>query len=117
MSGNQRKGIHGEDMAVDFLSLSGYEIVQRRYRCRYGEIDIIARDGCTMVFVEVKSRYGDVYGAPAEAVTQKKRRSFIKSVQFYLQQHGLDDAPVRLDVVEVYLDSRRINHIAQAFEG
>lgn len=112
---NQDRGKRGEDLAAEYLESQGYEIVARRFSCRMGEIDIIARTENTMVFVEVKSRSGGVYGRPAEAVTASKRRKIMLAAQLYLQQHALDDVNLRFDVLEVYLGYSRVCHIEQAF--
>jgi putative endonuclease len=97
----QTLGRAGEDEAVKALARSGYRILVRNYRCRLGEVDIIAADGKTVVFVEVKTRGSDAFGAPAGGVDARKQRRIIAASQTYLAEHGLTEAPVRFDVVSV----------------
>src|SRR3982751_439342 len=91
----------GEDRACRELTRRGYEILARRYRRRGGELDIIARDGATIVFVEVKAREGLEYGAGAEAVTPLKRRRIAGVALDYLARHRLTGCPCRFDVVSI----------------
>lgn len=114
---NKSKGETGESLAAACLIAKGYKIVKRNYRGRTGEIDIIAIDGPTVVFVEVKARLTDDYGYPAEAVTYVKRRNINKAAAEYIKQFRLFDAPVRFDVVEVWLDTKNVNHIENAFDS
>ena len=94
-------GKAGEDIACRELSRLGYEILERRHRTRYGEIDIIAREAGTTVFVEVKTRDGDAYGCGAEAVSSWKQQRLARMAIDYAARHGLLDTPCRLDVVQV----------------
>jgi putative endonuclease len=97
----QSLGVFGEDLACEELRRRGYEIVDRRYRTRFGEIDIVARqDGCT-VFVEVKARDGDDFGGAAAAVTPWKQRKVTRMALDYIARHSLYDRPCRFDVVVV----------------
>jgi putative endonuclease len=98
-------GKSGEDLACRELERRGYAIVARRYRRRGGELDIIARDGPTLVFVEVKARGGRAYGDAAEAVTPLKRRKIAALATEYMVRHRLADCPCRFDVVAIHLDS------------
>jgi len=91
----------GEDLACIELQRRGYAILARRYRTRSGEIDIIARDGETTVFVEVKARDGDRCGDGADAVTPWKQRRVANMAVDYLSRHRLHDRPCRFDVVAV----------------
>lgn len=100
----QALGKMGEDLACDELERRGYAIVARRYRLRGGEIDIIARDGRTLVFVEVKAREGRQFGEAVEAVTSVKRRRIVRLAMDYLTRHRLGEHPCRFDVVAVHLD-------------
>ena len=89
-------------MAVSELTAGGYAIVARRYRTRFGEIDIIAADGDTMVFVEVRRKSGVGYGAAAESVTRDKQRRVVRMAVDYLARNGLyDKCAVRFDVVAI----------------
>ena len=98
-------GKTGEDLACAELEKRGYAIVARRYRKRGGELDIVARDGPTLVFVEVKARHGRAFGEAAEAVTVFKRRRITRLALDYITGHHLADCPCRFDVVSIHLDS------------
>jgi putative endonuclease len=100
-------GKTGEDLACAELERRGYAIIARRYRRRMGEIDIIARDGETMVFVEVKAREGRAFGEAAEAVTAFKRRRMTQLALDYVTRHRLTDCPCRFDVVSIHFDAGR----------
>jgi putative endonuclease len=97
-------GIAGEDRAADELVRRGYAILERRYRTRHGEIDIIARDGAAIVFVEVKARTGREFGGAAAAVTAYKQRRIVKMAVDYLARHRLTACPCRFDVVAIDFD-------------
>ena len=97
----QALGISGENLACAELQRRGYAILERRYRTRFGEIDIIARDGATIVFVEVKARLTDDFGGAAAAVTRWKQRRIAQMAVDYLSRNGLHDRPCRFDVVTV----------------
>src|SRR4030088_1364654 len=89
----------GEDLACRELERRGYAIVARRYRRRGGELDIIARDGPTLVFVEVKARDGRACGAAADAITGVKRRRMTQLARDYMMRHHRFACPCRFDVV------------------
>ncbi len=95
-------GKTGEDLACAELERRGYAIVARRHRCRSGEIDIIARDGKTVVFVEVKARHSRAFGEAAEAVTALKQRRIARIASEYVVQQQLRDCPCRFDVVSIH---------------
>jgi putative endonuclease len=97
----QSLGILGEELACAELRRRGYEIIERRYRTRYGEIDIVARDQDVTVFVEVKARGGNDFGGGAAAVTVWKQRRIAKMAVDFLARHRLHDRPCRFDVVTV----------------
>ena len=115
-----KEGRLGERLARWRLSLSGYRIVEANYRTRYGEIDIVARDGEDLVFVEVKTKRTRDYGPPEEAVDGKKRQKITRMALMYLAEKGggLDTA-CRFDVVTVDLSGMipRIRVIPNAFEA
>jgi len=115
----QSLGVYGEDLACAELCRRGYAIVDRRYRTRFGEIDIVARHGAETVFVEVKTRDGDAFGGGAEAVTAWKQRRVARMAADYAARHGLLDAPCRFDVVVVDVsgDHPRVEIFARAFEA
>jgi putative endonuclease len=97
----QRLGIAGEDLACRELERRGYAILARRYRTRFGEIDIVARDGDVVVFVEVKARRTKRYGSAAEAMSLRKRRRIAAMALDYLAWHDRSDRRCRFDVVAI----------------
>jgi len=97
----QSLGESGEDLACKELGRRGYEILARRYRSRFGEIDIVARSSETIVFVEVKTRAGDEFGGGAAAVTAWKQRRIAQMATDYLTRNALHDRPCRFDVVTI----------------
>jgi len=101
----QELGKSGEDLACRELEGRGYAIIARRYRAHAGEIDIIARDGATLVFVEVKTRDGHQFGDAAEAITAWKRRRITRVALDYMMRHHVGDCPCRFDVVSIHVDS------------
>ena len=114
----QNTGKLGEDLATVELWHQGYAILARRYRTRYGEIDIVAQDGDTVVFVEVKARRSDRYGRAAESVTPWKQRRIAAMALDYLAWSGRMESPCRFDVVAidgVATDKVTIQHIKGAF--
>ncbi|SNS29394.1 putative endonuclease [Rhodococcoides kyotonense] len=100
---NAELGARGEAFAALFLVEAGMEIVDRNWRCRYGELDIVARDGDTMVFVEVKTRSGVKYGTPAESVTPVKRARIRALALAWLQKHEYPWVRMRFDVVAILM--------------
>lgn len=97
----QQLGFLGENLAVSELTRRGYAILDRRYRTRHGEIDIVADDGGTIVFVEVKARATGEFGSAAEAVTPYKQRRLASMAVDYLARRRLSDRPCRFDVVAI----------------
>ena len=97
----QSLGKSGEDLAVEELERRGYAILERRYRTRHGEIDVVARDGETIVFVEVKARTTSEFGGAAAAVTPSKMRRLAAMAADYLSRRRLHDRPCRFDVVAI----------------
>ncbi|MCG6551141.1 MAG: YraN family protein [Candidatus Magnetominusculus sp. LBB02] len=95
-------GKYGEWLAARYLKKAGYAILERGYKNNLGEIDIIARDGGQMVFVEVKTRVSDEFGDPCQAIDYRKRRKIINTALVYLKKHG-DTTSVRFDFVGVRL--------------
>lgn len=96
-------GQSGEDLAADYLVRAGYTILVRNYRQNSGEIDIIAEEKGTLVFIEVKTRKNLAFGSPAAAVTPRKQRQISKVAQEYLMRHNLFDRPARFDVVSILM--------------
>ncbi len=114
-----RTGQQGEDAACKYLQGRGFRIVERNFRCPFGEVDIIARDGETLVFVEVRTGGRGRIHAPEETVSAKKQLKIGRSALFYLQRHGLEDrCAARFDVVAVEQTEKGadIRHIPDAFE-
>lgn len=113
-------GAHGEKIAAKFLKKQGYKIVAKNFFSAHGEIDIIAKNKSTLVFVEVKTRkdcqdFFDSYGLPSEAVTKKKQEHIIYTARLFLRKNPFD-IETRFDVIEVYLgENTKINHIENAF--
>lgn len=97
-------GRFGEDVAARHLGESGLEILERNWRCRRGEIDIVARDGDVLVFCEVKTRSGRAFGSPAEAVAGAKARRVRALASCWLAEHAHPYAELRFDVVGVVRD-------------
>ncbi|MDR2550869.1 MAG: YraN family protein [Desulfobulbus sp.] len=110
----------GEALAAGFLVKQRYAIVELNYRKSYGEVDIIAQDGDTVVFVEVKTRKSSGFGTAFEAVDSRKQRQISRIAQEYLQSHGLLETPARFDVIAIRLDgdnrAAAIDHIKNAFD-
>ena len=118
-SGNSSLGEMGESIAATFLKGAGFSIVERNFRCICGELDIIARDGRTIVFIEVKCRNNGIYGPPQLAVTSFKQRQISKAALVWLSKRRLYDAEARFDVVAIVLhddDLPEIEHIRNAFD-
>jgi putative endonuclease len=111
-------GNQGESAAAEYLSSSGIKILDRNFRCPLGEIDLIARDGKTIVFVEVRARQADGICSPEESITIYKRRRLTRAALWYLKQRGLLDSNARFDVVAIRWDGEKpeINWIVNAFE-
>lgn len=114
-------GDRGERLAVRFLRRQGFRILHRQYAGKSGEIDLVARDGETIVFVEVKTRKSDAAGHPAEAVTPAKQKQLTKLALAYLKRYNLLEHPARFDVVAILWpdDGGRpeITHYRNAFEA
>ncbi|MEA1964278.1 MAG: YraN family protein [Candidatus Aerophobetes bacterium] len=117
----QRKelGKRGENSAVKFLKGKGYEIIERNYRCPVGEVDIVAKDKRTLVFVEVKTRTSTNFGLPEEAISYRKRQHLSRIASFYLVYHKIKEANCRFDVVSVLMSDKikDIHLIKNAFEA
>jgi len=102
----------GEDLAVHHLQRLGYIVLERNYRCPQGEVDIIARDGERLAFVEVRARRGTAFGTPKESVTPRKQARLVILARNYLQERGYSDVDWGIDVVAVQLTPRgTLQHI------
>ena len=110
----------GETLALEFLLGLRYAIIEKNYRKPFGEVDIIARDRDTLVFIEVKTRQSTVFGTPFEAVDARKQRQLSRVALEYLQTRGRADTPARFDVIAVRLDldnrPAAIEHLKNAFD-
>lgn len=122
MDERRRRGDRGEAAVAAALERRGYRVLERQVRCRWGEIDLIARDPAgVLCFVEVKSRAGTRFSAPREAVTPAKQRRLRSAAEWYLARTGLEDPPCRFDVAEVWpsriggWDRPNLNYIINAF--
>lgn len=102
-SSRSRVGRSAEIAAAAELGRCGYRIVASNYRCRGGEIDLVAEEGGALVFVEVRCKRTAEFGTPAESITAAKMRKLITTAQHYLDEHGVGDVDCRFDVVEVSL--------------
>lgn len=117
---NQATGQEGEARAAAYLQQQGYAILERNFRSKGGEVDLVARDrDGTIVFVEVKTRRNLAYGVPQLAVTQRKQRQIAKGALSWLARRRLHDSAARFDVIAVLLHDdggQTLEHIANAFE-
>ncbi len=121
MNAKKLRGDWGEAFVAAYLRKRGYEIIASQFRCRMGEIDLIAKQSDILCFVEVKTRAGTEYGLPREFVGPKKQQRIRAAASVYLSQNELD-CPMRFDVAEVYIDdtlnekSAKIEYLEAAFE-
>lgn len=115
MKSNQWLGRYGEDRACEYLERIGYQLLERNYRCREGELDIIAQEGNTLVFVEVKTRSSQVTGHPFEAITTSKQSRIRRLVANWCQSHQVSQVQVRIDAIAVMLrgGAVAIEHLKQ----
>ena len=114
---SQLLGELGERVAERWLRRAGWEVLERRWRSGRRDVDLIARRGSVVAFVEVKARRGLGFGDPAAAVHWRKRRELTRSALVWIDRHGTQGAAYRFDVVAVLLDGRRIRvrHVEDAF--
>jgi putative endonuclease len=112
---NKEMGIRGEQIAVKYLLSQGYVILERNYRSRQGEIDIVSKHNNTIIFVEVKTRSSLAYGRPVESINHKKIKHLQYTAQGYMQWKNLNNCACRFDAIEVVIGSLgikpKINHI------
>lgn len=111
-------GRQGEQAAERFLQTQGYAIVARNYRCVYGEIDLVAQEQETVVFVEVRTHSGPTFGDPLESVTRRKQRQIAKAALHYAIRHHVENHPLRFDVIGISWNDAapQIVHVKGAFE-
>ncbi|WP_216893360.1 YraN family protein [Nocardia alni] len=118
MAHNQALGAQGEELAAQFLRTAGMEIIERNWRCRFGELDLIAREEDVTAFVEVKTRSGRGFGIPAEAVTFTKQQRIRRLALLWLDQQTGPWRRIRFDVVSVLLIREQepvIEHLKAVF--
>lgn len=115
MNIKQELGKQGEDYTSKYLIDKGYEIIERNFSCKQGEIDIIAKDKDEYVFIEVKTRQSFKYGMPSEAVDENKQKHIIKATEYYIYSHKLENEYIRIDVIEIYKKNNKfyLHHIKQ----
>ncbi|MBU2497781.1 MAG: YraN family protein [Proteobacteria bacterium] len=108
----------GEELALEKIKKMGYKCLVRNYRCALGEVDLVARDGDTLVFVEIKTRRGKSLAYAKEAVSTRKRRQLSKVALYYMKDHHCTDVKSRFDVVAVSLEGNRreIEVVRNAFD-
>jgi len=109
-----RRGEAAESLAADFLQRRGLTVLERNYRCRFGEIDLVARSGELLVFVEVRARTSEAFGAAAGSITATKRRRLVAAARHYLATHRADRA-CRFDVVLVRGAEQQVEWLTDAF--
>jgi len=111
-------GNKGEKIAEDFLRNKGYKIIQRNYRCAFGEIDIIAEYIDTIIFVEVRTKSTDNFGSPQDSITSSKIDKISKTAIMYIQEKNLIDQACQFDVIAITYKTGKpnISHIENAFE-
>ncbi len=103
-----------EEMAAKFLENNGYNVIERNFRTRFGEIDIVATEGDTLVFVEVRFRSSKGFGLPEESIDRRKIRKIVSTADRYISMKNLHFSDIRFDVIAV--DREGIRHIKNAFE-
>ncbi len=111
-------GDRGEKIAASYLKKRGYKIIDRNFRCKLGEIDIVAYDGKTLVFVEVRTKRSTQFGSPECSVSFKKQKKLISLANFYIKKHRLFDRHARFDVVGITIDRKNrcnVNLVQNAF--
>jgi len=117
-SDNKKTGKMGEDIAIAFLKKKGYKIIERNYRCVFGEVDVVAHDRSDIVFVEVKSRRSEYFGDPTDAVDLNKQKKISKIALNYLNEKRLDNHDARFDVIAIKLspNGNTVELIENAFD-
>jgi len=113
----QALGLQGERIAARWLARAGWCVLAHRFRSGHRDVDLIVRQGSVVAFVEVKTRRGDGFGSPVEAVHWRKRRELGRSAQVWVDRHGTAGASYRFDVVGVLVEGKRVRvrHVADAF--
>lgn len=104
-------GKMGEELVIAYLCTIGYQVISKNFRCKLGEIDLIAREGNDLVFVEIKTRSGYDYGLPQESVNFAKRQKIKKVALYYLQKNNLLDCNCRFDVVAAIVNKHKLEQV------
>ncbi len=100
-------GKQGEKESERYLRKNNYEIIERNFNSKHGEIDIIAKEKNEMVFIEVKTRANKKYGNPIDAITNIKKNHLINAIEYYLYKNNMEDAFIRIDAIEVYKNKEK----------
>jgi len=108
-----KRGLAGEQQAIQYLLSRGWHIVAHRFRVGHTEIDLIVRQGSLVAFIEVKARRGDAFGSPLEAVTGAKRRELVKAARVWVDRYGRPSDVYRFDCIA--LTDGKLEHLADAF--
>lgn len=110
-------GTWGEQVAAKYLQAHGYSILEQNFSCRKGELDLIACDGETIVFVEVKTRRSLIYGLPCQSITEQKKQHILQAIKYFVMVRGLENRELRIDVIEILVKDKSayVHHIKNAF--
>ena len=119
MQTKYQAGMQAQQQAESHLTDKGYRILERNYRIRTGEVDIIAQQGSYVIFIEVKFRRGTEYGLPRESVGVTKQQRIVRTAMHYISTRNIDDRDFRFDVIEVIAQGGnvQVNHIENAFDA
>ena len=114
-----RLGTKGEDIAAAYLQQQGHALLDRNFRTRYGEVDLVTRHGDAIVFLEVRTRRTATYGAPEESVTARKGQRVVLAAQQYLQDNGMEQRHWRIDLVSVRMagGAPKVTHLMDVVPG
>lgn len=107
----QALGAFGESAAMSYLQRQGYRLLERNWRCRLGEIDLIAQQGDQVVFVEVRTRRGDQYGPPEASLSSAKRKRLAALAYQYIADHGCETGPWRIDLIAISVAHGQVRHL------
>ena len=115
MSKIQELGKSGEEIVATYLKRNGYKILEKNFRCKFGEIDLIAKKKGLLSFIEVKTRASGAYGLPSEAVNKRKIANITKGIKKYIYINKLENKFIRIDLIELFYKNKKfyINHIKQ----
>lgn len=114
---NKPIGDYGEHLAESYLMKLGYKILDKNYRCKLGEIDLIGKDGDYITFIEVKTRRTTCFGMPCEAVNLHKQNKIFRTAEIYILKNKLNKYNFRFDVVEIILNNNKTNYSIQLIKN